>query len=69
MQFIQLKVLVKATGQLTTVTACSQRIYFRATYSAGSISESGESDSLVDESLNLMLKDYFHATYFCWKYQ
>ena len=31
-----------------------------AAYSAGSISKS---DSVVDESLRLMIKDYFHTTY------
>ena len=33
---------------------------FHATYLAGSVSES---DSVVDEGLRLMIKDYFHTTY------
>ena len=60
MLLIKLEVLMKATCKLTTVTACSQRAPSMLLIYAGSVSKS---DLLVDESLGLMLKEYFHATY------
>ena len=56
MLLISLEISVKVTHCLTS------QDYFHATYSAGSLSEI---DSLVDDSLTLMMpKDCFHATYY-----